>query len=86
MSALATTIPVPCGAFMPVFVIGELFSFIVLFLEMLLFPASFINFNHIFIPSSDIHICKILTGFASDFVWGGIGAQIATQSPGTILT
>lgn len=23
MSALATTIPVPCGAFMPVFVIGE---------------------------------------------------------------
>lgn len=25
MSALATTIPVPCGAFMPVFVIGELF-------------------------------------------------------------
>lgn len=23
MSALATTIPVPCGAFMPVFVIGK---------------------------------------------------------------
>uniref|UniRef100_A0A8B9JK63 Chloride channel, voltage-sensitive 2b n=1 Tax=Astyanax mexicanus TaxID=7994 RepID=A0A8B9JK63_ASTMX len=32
MSALATTIPVPCGAFMPVFVIGKLHLNVILFL------------------------------------------------------